>query len=132
MFETLFLHSLLPTRMLQMEDFLGGVSMIPLRGGQPTQPAGRPDGGLLSALSSYLLTPYGSSTDALVHEATEEEVEHTLCTVDCINACKLDELYRQIMSVPSMLLLQTALFTNMGIGNSNWIPYSQLYEPFKR
>ncbi|KAJ6591075.1 hypothetical protein DFH09DRAFT_1306706 [Mycena vulgaris] len=44
MFQNLFLHSLLPTCMLQMEDFLEGVSMIPLRGGQPPRVAPRSDG----------------------------------------------------------------------------------------
>ena len=98
MFETLFLHVLLPTRMLQMEDFLGGVSMIPLQGGQPSpHPAPRGDGGLLSALSSYLLTPYGSSSEPSMPEATSAQVESTLCTIDCITACKLDELYSQIV-----------------------------------
>lgn len=69
MFQNLFMHSLLPTRMLQMEDFLGGVSMIPLRGGQPHRSSARGDGGLLSALSSYLMTPYGSSAETLVPDA---------------------------------------------------------------
>ncbi|KII88730.1 hypothetical protein PLICRDRAFT_41948 [Plicaturopsis crispa FD-325 SS-3] len=96
MFQNLFLHSLLPTRMLQMEDFLGGVSMIPLRGSQPPRPAARGDGGLLSALSSYLMTPYGSSAENLVPDATDAEVEETLCTIDCITSCRLDELYGQI------------------------------------
>lgn len=99
MFQNLFLHSLLPVRMLQMEDFLGGVSMIPLRGTQPQRPAGRGDGGLLSALSSYLMTPYGASTESLVPEATDSDVENTLCTIDCITSCRLDELYSQIMCV---------------------------------
>ena len=67
MFQNLFLHSLLPIRMLQMEDFLGGVSMIPLRGSQPPRVAPRSDGGLLSALSSYLMTPYGGSSDQLLN-----------------------------------------------------------------
>lgn len=91
------MHSLLPTRMLQMEDFLGGVTMIPLRGAQPSRLAPRSDGGLLSALSSYLLTPYSTSSDNLVPEATKQEVENTLCTIDCIASCRLDELYAQIM-----------------------------------
>ncbi|KAJ7929284.1 Sec7-like domain is implicated in guanine nucleotide exchange function [Mycena leptocephala] len=43
----------------QMEDFLGGVSMIPLRGGHPPR--------------------------------------NTLCAIDCITSCRLDELYSQIM-----------------------------------
>ncbi|KAK7023901.1 SEC7 domain-containing protein [Favolaschia claudopus] len=99
MFQNLFLHSLLPTRMLQMEDFLGGVSMIPLRGGNPRRAAPRSDGGLLSALSSYLMTPYGGSSDALVPDATEADVENTLCAIDCITSCRLDELYSQIMQL---------------------------------
>lgn len=98
MFENLFLHSLLPTRMLQMEDFLGGVSIIPLRRSQPPRQPHRSDG-LLSALSSYLMTPYSGSTDALVPDATESDVENTLCTIDCITSCRLDELYRQILYV---------------------------------
>ncbi len=96
MFQTLFLHTLLPPRMLQMEDFLGGTSIIPLRRSQPARTAPRSDG-LLSALSSYLMTPYSSSTDALVPDATDSDVENTLCTIDCISTCRLDELYSQIM-----------------------------------
>ncbi len=95
MFQNLFLHSLLPTRMLQMEDFLGGVTMIPLRGSQPLKSQARNDGGLLSALSSYLMTPYNS--DMAVPDATEADVENTLSTIDCITSCRLDELYSQIM-----------------------------------
>lgn len=87
------MHSLLPGPMLKMEDF---ISMIPLHSNVPTpRPAGRGDGGLLSALSSYLLTPYSSSTEA-IPEATDAEIENTLCTIDCISACRLEELYAQI------------------------------------
>ncbi|KAF5358079.1 hypothetical protein D9756_001747 [Leucocoprinus leucothites] len=96
MFQNLFLHSLLPTRMLQMEDFLGGVTMIPLRGSQPPRSQPRSEGGLLSALSSYLMTPYSASSETLVPEATESDVENTLCTIDCIASCRLEELYSQI------------------------------------
>ncbi|KAG6874307.1 hypothetical protein C0995_001532 [Termitomyces sp. Mi166 len=99
MFQNLFLHSLLPTRMLQMEDFLGGVSMIPLRGSTPPRPAARSEGGLLSALSSYLMTPYNASAEHLVPEATDSDIENTLCTIDCISSCRLEELYSQIMQL---------------------------------
>ncbi|KAI0637119.1 Sec7-domain-containing protein [Trametes polyzona] len=98
MFQTLFLHSLLPARMLQMEDFLGGTSTIPLRRSQPARAQPRSDG-LLSALSSYLMTPYASSSDALVPDATDADIENTLCTIDCITTCRLDELYSQIMQL---------------------------------
>lgn len=85
-------------RMLQMEDFLGGVTMIPLQGSQPLRPQIRSDGGLLSTLSSYLMTPYGhSSSEMLMPDATEVDVENTLCSIDCITSCRLDELYSQIM-----------------------------------
>ena len=93
----LFIHSLLPTRMLQMEDFLGGVSMIPLRGsrGPSSRPPPRSDG-LLSTLSSYLMTPY-SSQDNPVPSASDADIESTLCALDCISTCRLEELYAQIM-----------------------------------
>lgn len=82
-----------------MEDFLGGVSMIPLRGSQTPRPTSRSDGGLLSALSSYLMTPYGASAEQLVPDATDADIENTLCTIDCITSCRLDELYSQIMEL---------------------------------
>ena len=44
------------------------------------------------------MTPYGSSEETLLN-ATAEEVELTLSAIDCISACKVDELYREIMSV---------------------------------
>ncbi|KDQ60619.1 hypothetical protein JAAARDRAFT_172637 [Jaapia argillacea MUCL 33604] len=99
MFLNLFLNSLLPTRMLQMEDFLGGVSMIPLRGTQPPRATARSEGGLLSTLSSYLMTPYSSNSEAEIPDATDADVESTLCTMDCITSCRLDELYAQIMQL---------------------------------
>ncbi|KAG9016191.1 GDP/GTP exchange factor for ARF [Tulasnella sp. JGI-2019a] len=99
MFQTLFIHSLLPQKMLQMEDFLGGASAIPMQGAPPTAPLARSDGGLLSALSSYLLTPYGASSDSLGPEPTQDDIENTLCTMDCVSSCKVDELYSQIMSL---------------------------------
>ncbi|KAG8863760.1 GDP/GTP exchange factor for ARF [Tulasnella sp. 330] len=99
MFQTLFIHSLLPQKMLQMEDFLGGASAIPMQGAPPATPIARPEGGLLSALSSYLLTPYGASSDSLGPEPTQDDIENTLCTMDCVSSCKVDELYSQIMSL---------------------------------
>ena len=84
-----------------MEDFLGGVSMIPLRGNknQVERPQPRSDG-LLSALSSYLMTPY-STQEGHIPNATEADVENTLCALDCINTCSLEELYSQITYVPN-------------------------------
>lgn len=105
MFTNLFLHSLLPTRMLQMEDFLGSVTMIPLRRSTPERATPKTDGGLLSALSSYLRTPYGSNSEVVIPEATDADIENTLCTIDCIASCRLDELYVQIMQLDAEALL---------------------------
>ena len=101
MFQTLFLHALLPSRMLQSEDFLGGVSTIPMQGNATTPVTthpGRPDGGLLSTLSSYLMSPTDSA-QAIVPEVADRDIEHTMSAIDCIGACRLDELYTQIASV---------------------------------
>lgn len=84
--------------MLKKEDFLGGVSMIPLQGNSaqnPIQPP-RADGGLLSALSSYLMTPSGPSAGMMAPVPSEDDIENTLSAIDCIAACRLDELYSQI------------------------------------
>ncbi|KAL7413936.1 hypothetical protein BDY24DRAFT_386920 [Mrakia frigida] len=102
MYQTLFLHSLLPTPMLQMEDFLGGTSMIPLQVAPPASARDdrRSDVGLLSTLSSYLLSPYGSSADTLgVPTCTDDEVEATLSTVDCLGSCRFEELYGQVVDL---------------------------------
>ena len=45
------------------------------------------------------MTPYGPSTEALVPDATDSDIENTLCTIDCIASCRLDELYSQIMQL---------------------------------
>jgi brefeldin A-resistance guanine nucleotide exchange factor 1 len=73
--------------------------MIPLQGNAttPLQAQTRSDGGLLSTLSSYLMTPYGS--ESVVPDVTERDIESTLSAIDCIAACRLDELYLQIASV---------------------------------
>ncbi|WWC66365.1 uncharacterized protein I206_100266 [Kwoniella pini CBS 10737] len=100
MFQTLFLHQLLPTPMLQMEDFLAGTTTIPMKASAPApQPERRPEGGLLSTLSSYLLSPYGQSSEVLVMETTEEDVENTLVAVDCLSSCKLEELYAEVLNL---------------------------------
>lgn len=99
MFQTLFLHSLLPSEMLLMEDFLAGTSTIPLKAATPV-PERRPEGsGLLSTLSSYLLSPYGQTNDPVVVEASEEDIENALVAVDSLASCRLEELYAEILTL---------------------------------
>lgn len=100
-YQTLFTHSLLPPSMLMMEDFLSGTSAIPLKPKMAPTPREerRGDGGLLSTLSSYLLSPYGPSGDMAGTDFTDDDVETTLSAVDCIASCHVDELYSQILCV---------------------------------
>ncbi|CAO3585256.1 unnamed protein product [Absidia cylindrospora] len=109
----LFLNSLLPHSMLQVEDFLSGTTSIPLKPKNITtsRQQQRRDGSLLSTLSSYLLSPY-SNDETYRADPTEEEVESTMCAVDCVAACRLEELFNDISNL-KMEPLQ-ALMTAIG------------------
>lgn len=109
-YQTLFTHSLLPPSMLMMEDFLSGTSAIPLKPKTAPTPREerRGDGGLLSTLSSYLLSPYGPSGDMAGTDFTDDDVETTLSAVDCIASCHVDELYSQILCVSLVRLAKSA------------------------
>ena len=96
--------------------------MIPMQGNAttPHQAQTRSDGGLLSTLSSYLMTPYGS--EAVVPDVTERDIESTLSAIDCIAACRLDELYMQIAFVFLTTAIILARFNNAPpIGTSTWM-----------
>lgn len=49
------------------------------------------------------MTPYNTSSETLIPEATETDIENTLCTIDCLASCRLEELYRQITYVATCL-----------------------------
>lgn len=99
-YHTLFAHSLLPQSLLNMEEFLAGTPAIPLKVRVETpapEEKRRNDGGLLSTLSSYLLSPYAHTPDGIGRDVTEDDIEHTLSTIDCIASCRVDTLYSTIM-----------------------------------
>ncbi|KAI8385758.1 hypothetical protein BD560DRAFT_321873 [Blakeslea trispora] len=102
----LFLNSLLPSSMLQVEDFLSGTTSIPLKpkSPKPAKQTNRRDGSLLSTLSSYLLSPY-SSDETYYRDPTDEEVESTMCAVDCVTACKLEGLFADINTLHTETLV---------------------------
>ncbi|SGY37639.1 BQ5605_C003g01849 [Microbotryum silenes-dioicae] len=104
--QALFVHSLLPPPLLAMEDFLSGGSVIPLKPTSAPVPREdrRSDGGLLSTLSSYLLSPYGSN-DVPGNDYTEDDVETTLSAVDCIASCQIEQLYSQIFELQGPALV---------------------------
>lgn len=98
-YQTLFVHSLLPPALLSMEDFLAGTSVIPMKPRDMPKPREdrRPDGGLLSTLSSYLLSPYGpAGADGIGRDLTDDDIENALSAVDCISSCRVEDLYRSI------------------------------------
>ncbi|CAO3610737.1 unnamed protein product [Cunninghamella echinulata] len=97
----LFVNSLLPASMLQVEDFVSGTTTIPLKPKNMKsnkQQQQRRDGSLLSTLSSYLLSPY-SNDETYRADPTEEEVESTMCAVDCVAACRIEELFNDISNL---------------------------------
>jgi golgi-specific brefeldin A-resistance guanine nucleotide exchange factor 1 len=54
------------------------------------------DSGILFAFTSYL-SSYAAGDPP---EPTDEELENTLCTVDCIKACETDEVLQNILNLP--------------------------------
>lgn len=89
-----------------MEEFLAGTPAIPLKVRAPQPPAEekrRNDGGLLSTLSSYLLSPYANGQEGIGREITDDDVESTLTTIDCIASCRVDQLYSSMLSVRQLI-----------------------------
>ncbi|KAM0791993.1 hypothetical protein ACM66B_007105 [Microbotryomycetes sp. NB124-2] len=103
--QTLFVHTLLPPSLLSLEDFLSGQSVIPLKPHSTPAPKEerRSDGGLLSTLSSYLLSPYGGETQG--NDYSDEDVETTLSAVDAIASCKIEDLYSQLLQLRGEALI---------------------------
>lgn len=112
---------------MKLEDFLGGNAPIPMKAkgkhmdDNRLQNAQGRELGLFSTLSSYLLSPYTfgnggpSPNDANVEDdmpsfisrgdVSEKDIEATLCTVDCMAACKLDEVYSNLPYVIIVIIL---------------------------
>ncbi len=101
-FKNLFAHGMLPASMVQMEDLADGLIAIPLKpkkipGPSPQDPRAQ-GGGLFSTLSSYLLSPYSNNAnEPAPYEATSDDIEATLSSVDCIASCRLEDLWHQVL-----------------------------------
>lgn len=98
--QSLFAHSILPNELSTLSDF-AHIGTIPLRPPKsPVQiPERRADTGLLSTLSSYLLSPYVGPTDGIGREITNDDVESTLCAIDCLASCHFAEVYNGIFTM---------------------------------
>ncbi|KAL2800397.1 hypothetical protein BJX66DRAFT_331975 [Aspergillus keveii] len=93
----LFLNSLIPAFDSSLNADLD-IPPIPLQ--TPSQVVDRDgrgnDTGLLSAFTSYL-SSYAADDPP---EPSDEELDNTLCTVDCVSACSIGELLSNIRSLP--------------------------------
>jgi brefeldin A-resistance guanine nucleotide exchange factor 1 len=91
----LFINSLIPSFQNLNADL--EIPAIPLQ--PPSQIIDRDgrgnDAGLLSAFTSYL-SSYAADDPP---EPSDEELENTLCTIDCVNACSVAELLLNIKYV---------------------------------
>ncbi|KAI5296095.1 GDP/GTP exchange factor for ARF [Ascosphaera acerosa] len=79
--------------------------------------------GLLSAFTSYLA---GYAADE-PPEPSDEEVENTLCTVDCIGACSIPELMQMMRTLPlePLTALVNALLDAVPDGSATATYYSR-------
>jgi golgi-specific brefeldin A-resistance guanine nucleotide exchange factor 1 len=99
-FENLFVNSLIQFP----SESTTSIGLPPIALQPPSQIIDRDgrmnDSGLLSAFTSYL-SSYAADDPP---EPTDEELENTLCTVDCIKACETDEVLHNIFALPAELI----------------------------
>ncbi|KAK2792707.1 GDP/GTP exchange factor for ARF [Onygenales sp. PD_12] len=107
----LFVNSLIP----QFDSMKLSLDIPPIPLQPPSQVIDRDgrntDTGLLSAFTSYL-SSYAADDPP---EPSDEELENTLCTVDCINACSIPELLVNISFMPleSIMYLVNTLLSGL-------------------
>ncbi|EPS36024.1 hypothetical protein H072_10526 [Dactylellina haptotyla CBS 200.50] len=108
----LFVNSLIPPFFLPDQNYLD-LPPIPLR--NPSHVIERrnvsKDAGLFSTLSNYL-SSYAADDPP---EPSDEELESTLCTVDCVNSCYLGDIFANIqdMDEESTAALMKALLSQL-------------------
>jgi golgi-specific brefeldin A-resistance guanine nucleotide exchange factor 1 len=108
----LFVNSLIPTSFTSISRDLD-LPPIPLQ--SPAQVIERNDksneGGLFSAFTSYVSSVMNDEPP----EPNDQEIEATLCTVDCINACRFEEILGNVseLSVESLKSLTDSLLSNL-------------------
>ncbi|TGO79168.1 hypothetical protein BELL_0041g00120 [Botrytis elliptica] len=92
----LFVNSLIPPFFATSNSM--DIAPIPLQ--NPSQVIDRgakpSDTGLFSAFASYI-TSYAADDPP---EPSDEELESTLCTVDCVNACFMGDVFANVVNMP--------------------------------
>ncbi|KAK3712801.1 GDP/GTP exchange factor for ARF [Vermiconidia calcicola] len=108
----LFVNSLIPTSFTSISRDLD-LPPIPLQ--SPAQVIERNDRagevGLFSAFTSYVSSVMNDEPP----EPNDQEIEATLCTVDCINACRFEEILGNVSELPvdSLRSLTTSLLSHL-------------------
>lgn len=116
--KNLFAHSLVPPDLSSMFLFGKPPEDIPLRPkrlAHAPAPDARGQGGLFSTLSSYFLaggaggaTPLGGyeTNYPPPPDVTAEDVEATLCTLDCLASCRIENIFAQMTELDGDRLVQ--------------------------
>ncbi|KAH8879449.1 hypothetical protein GQ53DRAFT_671995 [Thozetella sp. PMI_491] len=93
----LFVNSLIPPFFSSDEDKIP-LPPIPLRNPQQVIDRGakQSESGFFSAFTSYI-SSYAADDPP---EPSDEELESTLCTVDCVNACRMGDVFANISNLP--------------------------------
>jgi brefeldin A-resistance guanine nucleotide exchange factor 1 len=108
---SLFINSLIPPFSGKFNADLE-VPSIPLQPpSQVVERDGRGETGLLSAFTSYL-SSYAADEPP---EPSDEELDNTLCTIDCIAACGIADVLENMKSLPlpSLVSLVTSLLSEL-------------------
>ncbi|MBE3044140.1 hypothetical protein IMZ48_16530, partial [Candidatus Bathyarchaeota archaeon] len=105
----LFVNSLIPPFFSTQQQEQLGIPMIPLQ--TPSQVVDREskpgETGFLSAFTSYI-SSYAADDPP---EPSHEELESTLCTVDCINQCHMGDIFARVTyDVPCPAITATPVF----------------------
>ncbi|KAH8705103.1 putative guanine nucleotide exchange factor [Talaromyces proteolyticus] len=96
----LFINSLIPSF---GQGFSASLEIPPIPLQPPSQIVereNRGETGLFSAFTSYL-SSYAADDPP---EPSNEELENTLCTVDCVNACSIGDVLENLKTLPHMSL----------------------------
>lgn len=91
----LFTNSLISPYFSELQDKLDVPSIPKINAGNVIKKNDAKDNSIFSTLSSYL-SSYAVDSPP---EPTDEELESTLCTVDCVNSCNLSEIFDNISAL---------------------------------
>lgn len=121
--ESLLRHALLPVSVASMRGWDGEAVPVPLQGKNAAPLPSQAPTGLFSTLSSYFLSPYGSVAEPM--DVSPADVESTLCTLDCLASCQLDDMHERVLTLPAPAL---ATYVNALLARLEALPPTPEYD----